>query len=150
MLRASALNNPRLKALVEVPTPSTPLHLVDDFLLIPMSPSKAHPLIPTLTYFFPPGFFDWSRDDDVAIDVYMPAAHVVVTGKVRVWIRRLKPLWKVAFSSLPGLFYSSCDNSGSAPPPQCRGVRYGEVIHAPGAKTLLGFSVCVFLGGRGG
>jgi hypothetical protein len=55
----------------------------------------------------------------------------------------------VAFSSLPGLLYSSCDNSGSVPP-QCRGVRYGEVIHAPGAKTLLGFSVCVFLGGRGG
>ena len=23
-------------------------------------------------------------------------------------------------------------------------------VHAPGAKTLLGFSVCVFFGGRGG
>lgn len=53
----------------------------------------------------------------------------------------------------PFLHYLVCSTvpaiTAGVPPPQCRGVRYGEVIHAPGAKTLLGFSVCVFLGGGG-
>lgn len=56
----------------------------------------------------------------------------------------LFPSVEFAFSSLPGLFYSSCDNSGSAPiSVGFRGVRYGELYsHATGAKTLVGFSDC--------
>jgi hypothetical protein len=57
-------------------------------------PSAAHPLIPTPHMLFspPPGFFAWSsRRRCWSQYMYMPVAPVVVTGKICVWFRGLKP-----------------------------------------------------------